>query len=100
MLQKVKLYLGLTDSDKDALLTMLLDQAIEEAVAYTHNAEALSLYESAIIRMTAEKYSRLSTEGLQSESYGGSGGVNYSYTSDYPEAVYKTLRAYRKVRTI
>ena len=36
MLEKVKLLLGITDNSKDDLLTFLIEQAIEEVMAYTH----------------------------------------------------------------
>lgn len=97
MLQEVKELLGNNIKLTDAQLNFLLNQATEEAISYTHNPEALSLYKSAIIQMTIWKANRLSTEGLQSEQYSG---VSYSYTSDYPEAIYNMLRSYRKVRTL
>ena len=37
MLDNIKTLLGLNDSSKDELLTILLEQAIEEAINYTHN---------------------------------------------------------------
>ena len=47
MLEKVKLLLGITDNSKDDLLTFLIEQAIEEVMAYTHldcvDEQALSL---------------------------------------------------------
>lgn len=36
MLEKVKLLLGITDNSKNDLLTFLIEQAIEEVMAYTH----------------------------------------------------------------
>ena len=50
MLDNIKTLLGLNDSSKDELLTILLEQAIEEAISYTHN-NCLAGLESTICRM-------------------------------------------------
>lgn len=93
MLEKIKTLLGITDSEKDDLLTVLLEQAIEEAIAYTHN-ENLMVLESAIVKMVVYNYNRLGTEGVDSEGYSG---VSFSYSTDYPESIQRVLRAHRRV---
>lgn len=93
MLEKIKLLLGLTDSSKDDLLTVLLEQAIDEAVNYTHN-DCLSALETSIVKMVVYNYNRLGTEGVDSEGYSG---VSFAYSADYPENIMRTLRANRKV---
>lgn len=97
MLDKIKVLLGLTDDTKDTLLTILIEQAIEEAIDYTHNEECINKINSTIIEMVVYKYNRIGTEGLNSEGYSG---VSFSYTTDYPESIMRALRAKRKVRTI
>ena len=93
MLEKVKLLLGLTDNTKDDLLTLLIEQAVEEAIVYTHN-ECVDELNTSIIQMVVYKYNRIGTEGVDSEGYSG---VSFLYTSDYPDNIMRGLRAKRKV---
>ena len=93
MLEKVKLLLGIADNTKDDLLTLLIEQAIEEAIVYTHN-ECVDELNTSIIQMVVYKYNRIGTEGVESEGYSG---VSFQYTSDYPENIMRGLRAKRKV---
>ena len=93
MLEKVKLLLGIADNTKDDLLTLLIEQAVEEAIVYTHN-ECVDELNTSIIQMVVYKYNRIGTEGLDSEGYSG---VSFQYTSDYPENIMRGLRAKRKV---
>lgn len=98
MLTQIKLLLGLENTtDKDALLTLLLNRAIDECLAYTHNDDCICHLESTIVSMVVINYNRLSTESLESESYSG---VSFKYENDYPEPIMRSLKAYRKVRTI
>lgn len=93
MLEKVKLLLGIADNTKDNLLTLLIEQAVEEAIVYTHN-ECVDELNTSIIQMVVYKYNRIGTEGVDSEGYSG---VSFQYTSDYPENIMRGLRAKRKV---
>ena len=93
MLEKVKLLLGIADNTKDDLLTLLIEQAVEEAIVYTHN-ECVDELNTSIIQMVVYKYNRIGTEGVDSEGYSG---VSFQYTSDYPENRMRGLRAKRKV---
>lgn len=96
MLEKIKLLLGLSDSSKDDLLTVLLEQAIDEAVNYTHN-DCIDVLETSIVKMVVYNYNRLGTEGVDSEGYSG---VSFAYSTDYPENIMRALRANRKVRLV
>ena len=93
MLEKVKLLLGIADNTKDDLLTLLIEQAVEEAIVYTHN-ECVDELNTSIIQMVVYKYNRIGTEGVDSEGYSG---VSFQYASDYPENIMRGLRAKRKV---
>ena len=93
MLEKVELLLGIADNTKDDLLTLLIEQAVEEAIVYTHN-ECVDELNTSIIQMVVYKYNRIGTEGVDSEGYSG---VSFQYTSDYPENITRGLRAKRKV---
>lgn len=96
MINKIKVLLGLTDSNKDDLLNVLIEQATEEAITYTHN-ECISDLSTAIIKMVVYNYNRLGTEGVDSEGYSG---VSFGYSADYPESIIRTLKAKRRVRVL
>lgn len=100
LLDKVKLMLGINNNEKDDLLTLLIEQATEEAVAYTHlpkSEETLIELNSVINRMVVYNYNRLGTEGVDSEGFSG---VSYSYSADYPEAILRILKSKRKIITL
>lgn len=96
MLFKIKLLLGLTDNAKDDLLTLLIEQATEEAIAYTHN-ECVEELLTAIQRMVVYNYNRLGTEGVDNENYSG---VSFSYSTDYPENIMRLLKSKRRVMVL
>ena len=91
MLDKLKLMLGLTDTTKDNLLKLLIDQATAEAVAYTHNKKEGEL-DTAILMMCVYKYNRMGTEGLSAESYSGD---TFNYEADYPDTIKRLLDSKR-----
>ena len=62
MLQQLRQILGV--NDKDTLLTLLINQAVDEVIAYTHNEDCIEHLESTIVQMVIYKYNRLSTESL------------------------------------
>lgn len=93
MLEKIKLLLGLKDESKDDLLTILIEIAIDEALAYTHN-DCVDELDTSIIQMVVYKYNRIGTEGVNSEDYSG---VSFDYATDYPESIMRGLRSKRKV---
>ena len=97
MLEQLKLLLGPSAQGKDALLTLLLNRAIDEVISFTHNEDCIGSLESTIVSMAVINFNRLSTESLKSESYSG---MTLNYETDYPEPIMRSLRAYRKVRTI
>lgn len=96
MLENIKLLLGITTSDKDEVLELLISQATTEAKEYTNN-ENVSRLSPAILKMVIYNYNRLGTEGLDSEGYSG---ISYSYSADYPDAVIRLLNKYRKIKTL
>lgn len=96
MLENIKLLLGITGNDKDELLQLLISQATTEAKELTNNPNT-SVLQPVITKMVIYNYNRLGTEGLDSESYSG---TSYSYSSDYPEAIMRLLRKYRRIKTL
>ena len=96
MLENIKLLLGISSTEKDNLLTLLIQQAEDEAKDFTHREDVCEL-QSTIEKMVVYNYNRLGTEGLNSESYSG---TSYNYTTDYPEQILKMLKRYRKIVTL
>ena len=96
MLEKLKMLLRIDNNEKDDLLTLLLDQATETAMAYTHSSDFVGL-SPIILKMAVFDYNRLGTEGLQSEGYSG---VSFSYLDDYPETILRLLRSKRRIITL
>ena len=96
MLENIKLLLGISSTEKDALLLLLIQQAEDEAKDFTHREDVCEL-QSTIEKMVVYNYNRLGTEGLNSESYSG---TSYNYTTDYPEPILKMLKRYRKIVTL
>ena len=92
MIDKVKLLLGLTDSSKDKLIEVLIDGAVEDAVAITGNKYIQDELPNTIIKMVVYNYNRLGTEGLETESYSG---VTYNYSDGYPQDILNTLNKKR-----
>ena len=55
MLEQVKLLLGITDNSKDDILSLLIEQATEEALIYTHQNSIDNLL-TAIVRMVVYNF--------------------------------------------
>nr|DAZ26014.1 MAG TPA: Head Tail Connector Protein [Caudoviricetes sp.] len=56
MLEKVKLLLGITDTQKDDLLLLVLDMITAPAIEHCKLTEAPEKMESTIVRMAADLY--------------------------------------------
>lgn len=96
MLEDIKLLLGITSTEKDKLLKLLINLATEDARTISRRQDVTEL-ESIITQMVVFNYNRLGTEGLDSESYSG---VSYSYSADYPENILRNLKRFRKLVTL
>ncbi len=96
MLEKLKMYLNINTNEKDDLLTLIIDQAIEYATNYTRSNN-LSALSPVILKMCVFDYNRLGTEGLNSEGYSG---VSFSYADDYPEYILRSLRSQKRIITL
>lgn len=95
MLNEIKLLLGLTENDKDELLELLIDAAIEDAIAITGNEDIVDDLPHTIAKMVVFNYNRLGTEGLTSESYSG---VKYDYAAKYSDDILSMLDTKSKKR--
>lgn len=93
---KLLLNIGSSDTSKDDLLALLIDNATQYAQSYMHREDTDCVGKS-IVDMVIYDYNRIGTEGLNSESFGG---VSFNYSSSYPENIMSQLRAHRKIRTV
>lgn len=96
MLEQIKLLLGITDDSKDSILSLLIEQATEEALTYTHQKSTDTLL-AAIVNMVVYNFNRIGTEGVDSEGYSG---VSFTYSSDYPASIMRMLKAQKRILTV
>lgn len=97
-MEKLKLLIGIKidDTSKDALLSILLEQATSELKQYCYREQLPVEANNVIIDMAVVKYNLLGTEGLSSQSYSG---MNEAY-ANYPPQLIKSMNRYRKVKTL
>ena len=97
-MEKLKLLIGIKidDTSKDALLSVLLEQATSELKQYCYRDQLPVEANNVIIDMAVVKYNLLGTEGLSSQSYNG---MNEAY-ANYPPQLIKSMNRYRKVKTL
>ena len=96
MLNNIKLLLGLSDTSKDKLLTLLISQVQDEARNYIHDSNLNGL-DSIIVQMVIYKFNHLGNEGLSSENYSG---VSFSYTTEYPSSITDGLKKHRRIGVV
>ena len=96
VLEKVKLLLGKTGSSEDTLLNLLIDNATTEIETYVHTTYS-DIYEEVLIELVVARYNRISSEGVQSESYTG---ATFTYDTAYEASILNQLKPLRKIRTV
>lgn len=96
MLENIKLLLGITTGDKDALLSLLIRQAEDELETLAHRNDFENL-ENIIVKMVIYRYNLLGAEGVSGESYNG---VSFSYITEYPDDIKRMIYAKRKIQTV
>lgn len=97
MLDKIKVLLGITDSSKDELLNIIIENDIAYILNRTHRDCFNDNLENILIQCVLWDYNKIGSEGLGSESYSG---LSYNYQSQYPENIMSQIRANRKVRVL
>lgn len=99
MLTELKLLLGINDTSKDDLLTLILSQCTADFETFTHTIANTDLSHNrhTILQMAVYRFNTIGSEGLTGEEYSG---VKYNYISNYPDYILADLRSQRKVRTI
>lgn len=97
MITRIKTLLELADNSQDAILEEMIMIAQEEALAYTNRTKYIPSMDTAVVLMVVEKYRRLGTEGLTSQSYSG---VSESFQTQYGQNVLSLLSRFRYVRIL
>lgn len=96
-LLKIKLLLGiaLNDITKDNLLTMLIDDAIEEVINYCNLKQYNTNLDSIVVKMVTQNYGKISNQGLSSQSYSD---VSETYVDGYSADLVAQLNKNRRVK--
>lgn len=97
MLTKIKILLGISNTDKDGLLQVLIDDCMAFTVDYCNLLAYDTKLDSVVSSMVMEKYNKLGAEGINSRSFSG---ISESYNNDYSEAIYRQLNKNRKLKTL
>jgi hypothetical protein len=97
MLNNIKLLLGISGTTKDGLITLLISIVTEEIINYCNITELPEGLTNTAIQMVVIKYNRISTEGLQSQSFNG---ASESFTDTYPSSIVSSLNRFRKIKLL
>ena len=96
-LEKLKIRLGISDNNEDALLNMLLEDAEGEILDFC-NRDILPDKAQVLQRALAiTYYNRMGSEGEASRS---EGGVSVSYSIEIPENIKKRLNSLRLLKGV
>ena len=94
MIEKLKM---LYPAINEQVLSLLLDNA-EAFVCDYCNVDALTpALESIVFKLVQEDVSKLSAEGLSSESTGGN---SVSYQEDYSPSIYTRLNRHKRIKVV
>ena len=98
-LPELKILLRMEDADKerDALLSLLLVRAERLARDYCRLPADAEVMSDLAVRMAAEDYTQLGSEGVSYKSYSN---IIETYRSDYSDKVKALLRRYRRLAVI
>lgn len=100
-LDRLKLYLNipLADKTQDPLLTMLVEESLEEIASYTNRdideLTNLPIGRSAAIKAAVVKYNRRGTEGMKAQSFAGS---NETYVEGLTAEIKSQLNSLRRAK--
>lgn len=81
----------------DEYLTLLLEEAEAEALAYTRRDEMPAGLQPVIPRMALVMVNRTGSEGVTSQGFSG---VSESYLDGYPAEIQSVLRRYRRIGVV
>lgn len=78
----------------EEVLQLIVDEVQDFILNYCNLSEVPTALEAAALAMCKENVNKLKSEGLNSESAGGS---SISYMEDYSAPIYRQLKRFRKV---
>lgn len=97
-LQKLKILLGERASNyTDEYLSLVLDEAEAEAVAYCRRDDVPDGLAVAVVRMALVTVNRTGAEGLAAQGYSG---TSETYVDGYPAEIMDILRRYRRMKVL
>lgn len=96
MLEDIKIDLGVTGTDKDALLNRYISKCLKRVMDITRQGEeyVIANLGDAVVDLAVIMYNRRGTEGAASTS---ASGMSESYLNDIPKDIKKTLYAHRRL---
>lgn len=90
MLEKAKIYLGISGNEKDALLNLLIELATDFYETYTRNEANPAI----ILKMVVEDYNKYGSEGISNLSFGSG---NETVLEDYSAGLQKQIRRNKRM---
>jgi hypothetical protein len=97
MIEDIKILLGdAADNFNDSLINLCIRQATAEVESYC-NRELDTELEMCVERIVILKLNRITTEGLDSQSYSG---VSENYINGYPADLLAILNRKRKIKVV
>lgn len=98
-LEKLKIRLGisLTDTSKDDLLNMVLEDSQSEILDYCNRDTIVPKMEGLQKELAVIYYNRQGSEG---ESARSEGGISVSYSTEIPESIKVRLNTYRRLKAV
>lgn len=97
MLDNIKLMLGITDTSKDDLISLLISLAQDEVKDFCNIEEIPAALNSTILQIVCIKYNQIGLEGLASQTFNG---ASQAVLATYPKFIISSLQRYRKVKLI
>ena len=95
-LEKLKVMLGITGSDQDDALQLLLDDVKADLLAWTNRTEIPATLEPVQRQIAVIRYNR---QGVEGQSAHSEGGVSRSF-EDLPESIRAAISQYRLLKVV
>ena len=99
MLKSLKAILGISEDEKDELLSELITLAKEEVKEYCNIEDdaKLETLTGTIKQMVIYKYNRLGSEGASAENFAG---ASFTYMTEYPDSILSVLKKNRRAKLL
>ena len=96
-MENIKLLLGISDTSKDDLITLLISIAEDEIKAYCNIDDIPTALDNIVTQIVVIKYNRIGQEGITSTKFNS---VSESFSDSLPASVIKALNRYRHLAVI